>query len=70
MNSLFVIIGTLFYIFGMFMVTAIGNVPLNESLKRMDANYQETEAAWKTYYTRWKKLNTLRCVFGMLAGVS
>lgn len=69
-SSVFVVAGALLYILGMFMMTGMGNVPLNESLKRIDANHQEAEAAWKTYYTRWTRLNTLRCVFGVLAGVS
>lgn len=70
MNSVFVIIGALLYILGMFMVTGMGNVPLNASLKHIDVNHQDTEVAWKTYYTRWTKLNTLCCVFGILTGVS
>lgn len=69
-SSVFVIAGALLYILGMFMVTGMGNVPLNESLERIDANHQEAGVAWKMYYTRWTRLNTLRCVFGVLAGMS
>lgn len=69
-SSVFVVAGALLYILGMFMVTGMGNVPLNEALKRIDANHQEAEVAWKMYYARWTRLNTLRCVFGVFAGMS
>lgn len=69
-DSLFVVLGTLFYIVGTFIITGLGNVPLNESLKQVDINHQEVSSAWKSYYTRWTRLNTLRCLFGILAGFS
>jgi len=69
-NSALVVAGTLMYIFGMFMVTGMGNVPLNESLKQVDANRQGADSAWRDYHKRWVRLNTLRCVFGVVAGIS
>ncbi len=68
-GSLFVLVGTLLYVFGMFILTGTGNVPLNESLKQIDASHQEAVGAWKSYYKRWTRLNTLRCIFGVAAGV-
>ncbi len=69
-GSLFVGVGTLLYVFGMFIMTGMGNVPLNESLKQVDTSHQEVVGAWKNYYKRWTRLNTLRCIFGIAAGVS
>ena len=69
-DSIFVVAGAFLYILGVFMVTGTGNVPLNESLKRVDAAGDESDATWKRYYTRWTRLNTLRCICGVLAGIS
>lgn len=68
-DSLFVIVGALAYVFGMFMVTGMGNVPLNESLKQVDTNSQAVDSAWREYYKRWTRLNTIRCAFGVVAGI-
>lgn len=69
-SSVFAIVGSLFYIVGVCFVTGAGNVPLNESLKKIDANQQDTNTAWRAYYKKWTRLNTLRSIFGILAGAS
>lgn len=69
-DSVYVILGSFLYIFGMFMVTGRGNVPLNESLGRSDIEGGDSERIWSDYYIQWTRLNTLRCLFGVLAGVS
>ncbi len=58
------------YIVGMFMMTGMGNVPLNEKLKSFSANtYGSSKHAWDQYYVKWTRLNTLRSVFGLLSSV-
>lgn len=69
-HSLFVILGALFYIVGTFIITGVGNVPLNKLLEQVDVSHQEVNSAWKNYYARWTRLNTIRCIFGILAGLS
>lgn len=68
-DSVFVLLGSLLYIMGMFMVTGRGNVPLNESLLKTDSSSVDTESVWLNYYHKWTRLNTLRCALGMLAGM-
>lgn len=52
----------LVYVVGMFVVTAFGNVPLNNRLARVGGHGAETEPAWADYLTRWTRWNTLRAV--------
>lgn len=69
-ESLLTLLGSLLYVFGMFMVTGRGNVPLNESLRKVDSSSSDMDRLWSNYYTKWTRFNTLRCVFGVLAGIS
>lgn len=70
-DSLYVLLGSICYVFGMFMITGRGNVPLNESLRKFESTHSaNAESAWRTYYAPWTRLNTVRCVFGVLAGIN
>ena len=56
------------YLVGVFVVTAAGNVPLNNRLAAMDPSTAQTLAFWKqTYMTRWVNLNSLRTLACFLA---
>ncbi len=68
-DSAMTILGSALYIFGMFMVTGRGNVPLNEALRNADSSVRDIDAVWSNYYRKWTRLNTLRCIFGVLAGI-
>lgn len=68
-ESMFTISGSLFYILGMFMVTGRGNVPLNESLHNTDSSSRDIASIWSNYYSKWTRLNTLRCILGVFAGI-
>lgn len=51
------------YFFGCFMLTALGNVPMNNALARLDPASPEADVYWRrTYLPRWTRLNTLRGV--------
>lgn len=50
------------YIVGMFLVTAFGNVPLNNKLKQSEENEQLLIPVWEEYLHTWTKLNHLRTV--------
>lgn len=50
------------YIIGMFGVTAFGNVPLNNKLKRSERNEETLALVWKEYLHKWTKLNHLRAI--------
>ena len=56
------------YLVGVFVVTAAGNVPLNNRLAAMDPSTAQTLVFWKqTYMTRWVNLNSLRTLACFLA---
>ena len=59
-QSSLVITAALIYITGMFFVTAFGNVPLNNQLKRSEVNDEELATAWLRYQERWTRLNHIR----------
>jgi len=54
--------GALFYMIGTFLVTGLGNVPLNDQLAALSATDSEAVAVWEHYLDRWTTLNTIRTV--------
>lgn len=48
------------YVLGMFVVTVVGNVPLNNALEAADADSAEGEAMWRRYMARWVAWNHVR----------
>ena len=60
-------VGGALYFVGTFLVTGLGNVPLNNALEKVqpgDANAAET---WNDYLRRWTAWNHLRTVAALLA---
>lgn len=51
-----------FYAVGLFLVTVVGNVPLNEQLAGMDADQTPTAEFWQRYQTVWTRWNHVRSV--------
>ncbi|MBC2604552.1 DUF1772 domain-containing protein [Pelagicoccus albus] len=54
------IFASAFYLFGVFLVTARGNVPLNHKLDALQA--ERGSEFWKIYLKDWTRLNHLRTV--------
>ncbi|MGB0371359.1 MAG: DUF1772 domain-containing protein [Opitutales bacterium] len=54
-----------FYMIGVFIVTAAGNVPMNNKLDTLDPN--AGEAYWKTYLKDWTRLNHIRSATGSIS---
>ncbi|GJM08381.1 MAG: membrane protein [Lysobacteraceae bacterium] len=52
--------GAALYIGGTWLVTALGNVPLNNKLAGMGRETPESLAVWAHYLDHWTKLNSLR----------
>ncbi|MEM7781178.1 MAG: anthrone oxygenase family protein [Pseudomonadota bacterium] len=48
------------YVVGMFVVTVVGNVPLNNKLDAADPASEEGKAVWADYLARWTRLNHVR----------
>lgn len=60
-----IILSALIYIVGMFLVTAFGNVPMNNKLKASENNEVLLLDYWKKYQRSWTCLNhmrTLSCI--------
>ncbi|MDG2005166.1 MAG: DUF1772 domain-containing protein [Novosphingobium sp.] len=59
--------GGLTYMIGMFGVTALGNVPLNNRLDVADPATDEGRALWRDYLLRWPRLNHVRTIACLVA---
>ena len=62
--------GAVLYLVGTFLVTARGNVPLNNKLAAVAADDASSIAVWEDYLKRWTRLNTLRTACALLAVLS
>jgi len=73
-GSLSLVMAAVIYIVGMFLVTAFGNVPLNNRLKESEENEHELLLVWSYYLHKWTRLNHLRtisCIVSLaLLGIS
>lgn len=59
-SSILTIVAAVIYILGMFLVTAFGNVPLNNKLKASAKQDSTLISVWNEYLHRWTQLNHLR----------
>lgn len=66
-NEGYVIIGGLFYIIGVMVVTIVVNVPMNNALEAVDAESEEAHTLWKRYLTDWTRWNHVRTVASVMA---
>lgn len=61
-GAVFLLAGGSSYVLGMFVVTVVGNVPLNNALEAAEAGGAEGAAMWRRYMTSWLAWNHLRTV--------
>ena len=61
--------GALFYVIGTFLVTGMGNVPLNNQLAALGATDPAAVDTWQRYLDRWTRLNTIRTFCATVAAV-
>jgi len=59
--------GALSYLGGTFLLTGIGNVPLNDKLAAIAAADPHAVETWEHYLDRWTRLNTARTVASLSA---
>ncbi|MDA8018851.1 MAG: DUF1772 domain-containing protein [Thermoanaerobaculia bacterium] len=57
--------GGLMFLFGVFLVTAAGNVPLNEELARWTGTAADAADLWDRYLSSWTRWNHLRAAAGL-----
>lgn len=57
-----IIVSAIIYIAGMFLVTAFGNVPMNNKLKRCENSEALLMDYWNNYQHSWTRLNHIRTI--------
>ncbi|MEM9419123.1 MAG: anthrone oxygenase family protein [Planctomycetota bacterium] len=65
-GSAWLLAGGLLYL-ASFVITAAGNVPMNDALALMDASTRTAAEYWEQYLTNWTYLNHMRTVAAALA---
>ena len=68
-GSPFLLGGAAAYIGGTWLVTGLGNVPLNNRLAVVKPGDPESEEVWEHYLKNWTKLNSRRTGAALLAAV-
>ena len=58
---------SLIYLIGMFACTAFGNVPLNETLDKLNPSSVEAAQFWNTYLRIWTRYNHVRTIASIIA---
>jgi uncharacterized membrane protein len=61
--------GALLYLVGTFLLTGLGNVPLNNRLAAVQANDPAANKLWEYYLDRWTLLNSVRTVAAICAAL-
>ncbi len=62
--------GALLYCLGTFVLTGVGNVPLNNQLAAAATADPEAAGLWQHYLQRWTRLNTIRTVAATAAAAA
>ena len=65
----FALWGGAIYFLGMFLVTIVGNVPLNNRLEATDASGTDGSRMWQEYlskWTMWNHVRTIACTASMV----
>ena len=61
--------GAFLYLVGTFLITGLGNVPLNDQLAAVSATDPAAIEVWEHYLDRWTLLNTIRAAAAMAAAL-
>lgn len=66
-NAVYLLVGSVLYLLGSFLVTVVCNVPLNDALASVNAKDRESETLWKDYMFKWTAWNHIRTVTSLSA---
>lgn len=66
----YAVIGCILYVVGNFVVTAAGNVPLNNALAAVDPEALDAAGDWARYVVKWTRWNHVRTAASMLAALA
>lgn len=69
-DSHYLLMGSLFYLAGTLMVTALYHVPKNNALASIDPTHPESVKLWKDYVERWTRWNHVRTASSLAATAS
>jgi uncharacterized membrane protein len=58
------------YFVGCFLVTILGNVPLNDALAKLAAADPMSEDVWRRYLVQWTRWNHVRTVASFTAALA
>ena len=65
-----VLAGSFSYGLGVFAVTGLGNVPMNNRLGAMSGSMEQTAIYWFDYVQRWTRLNNIRFAASAFAAIA
>jgi uncharacterized membrane protein len=65
-----VLAGSLSYSLGVFAVTGLGNVPMNNRLDAISGSMEQTTTYWFDYVQRWTRLNNIRSAASAFAAIA
>ncbi len=68
-SAAFFLGGALFYLVGTFLVTVLGNVPLNDQLAAVSATDPAARDVWEHYLGRWTLWNHVRTAAALVAAL-
>ncbi len=66
-NSLLLVVAGITYVAGMFVCTALFNVPLNNRLAAAGKDSVDLSEPWSDYLHRWTRWNHLRAICSLIA---
>lgn len=68
-NAVFLLVGSLLYLFGTIGVTIVFNVPLNDALAIVKPDSAEGTTLWARYLTDWTFWNHVRTIAALFSSV-
>jgi uncharacterized membrane protein len=68
--AFYLLLGSVLYLVGCFLTTALFNVPLNNALARVDPGSMDGARLWARYLTSWPAWNHVRTLSSILASAA
>jgi uncharacterized membrane protein len=68
--AFYLLLGSVLYLVGCFLTTALFNVPLNNALARVDPGSMDGARLWARYLTSWSAWNHVRTLSSILASTA
>ncbi|QZZ37428.1 DUF1772 domain-containing protein [Nitratireductor kimnyeongensis] len=66
-RGLWLLFGSVAYLVGTFLVTVMFNVPMNETLAKVDPTSTQGAEVWREYLSRWVMWNHVRALASLVA---